>query len=73
MTASGNPESVPDGTEIAKVSAEIQSYSIKYGVGVYSGGRVQNYALVPENPWKEVSVPVTLEFTPHRNGSQIPD
>ena len=64
VAASGNPESVPEGTEIARVTAEIQSYSIKYGVGMYSGGRVQNYALVPENPWKEVSVPVMLEFTP---------
>lgn len=48
-------------TQVAEVSTEIQTYTIKYGIGVKEGAKVQNYALVPQNSWMKVAAPVTIE------------
>lgn len=47
---------------VASVSTEIEAFALKYGVAIPPAGysKVQNYALIPENTWKQVSVDVKL-------------
>ena len=47
---------------VASVSTEIEAFVLKYGVAIPPAGysKVQNYALIPENTWKQVSADVKL-------------
>ena len=47
---------------VASVSTEIEAFALKYGVAIPPAGysKVQNYALIPENTWKQVSADVKL-------------
>ena len=47
---------------VASVSTEIEAFALKYGVATPPAGysKVQNYALIPENTWKQVSADVKL-------------
>ena len=47
---------------VASVSTQIEAFALKYGVAIPPAGysKVQNYALIPENTWKQVSADVKL-------------
>ncbi|WP_418558334.1 SpaA isopeptide-forming pilin-related protein [Hominenteromicrobium sp.] len=47
---------------VSSVSTEIEAFALKYGVAIPPAGysKVQNYALIPENTWKQVSADVKL-------------
>lgn len=53
--------SIGENTQVATVTTEIKTYTLKYGIGIKQGEKVQNYALVPQNAWKSVSSPVIIK------------
>ena len=52
--------SIPKDLKVADISARINSFVIKYGIEQFANGNRQNYALVPQNTWKDVSTEVTI-------------
>ena len=52
--------SIEENTQVATVTTEIKTYTLKYGIGIKQGEKVQNYALVPQNAWKIASAPVMI-------------